>query len=201
MKSTDKMNFLKKCYFSSDLAQIIQRNFIDDWLMILEIHYKKKNMLFEILIKKSYQKRNFYCELKLDLKCFSLQKFRNSIMRGESFTRCTLGMVLGPGHLVWELTGHYLGFHLAEGTGIIWNILTTAAPGVLGDLRKSRSLPSWSSPCQMAQRRKSRQRCQHPTVPPALRAASLITAPLCTSGEREKKQESFWLFTRSPSFE
>lgn len=33
--------------------------------------------------------------------------------------------------------GHYLDFQLAEDTGIVWNVLTMATPGVPGDLRRS----------------------------------------------------------------
>lgn len=84
--------------------------------------------------------------------------------------------------------GHDLDFQLVEATGIIWNVLTMAAPGVPGDLLRSRKSPlqgpapaKWHSVLLPPQSEGNQDRgvsipqCR----PPVLRAASLITAPLC----------------------
>lgn len=103
--------------------------------------------------------------------------------------------------------GHDLDFQLVEDIGIIWNVLTMAAPGVPGDLLRSRKSPLQAQPlpngtvccfhCRAGEI-KTEVSASHS----AARSKGCFSHhSLTVWGEREIKQETFWLFTRFPSFE
>lgn len=115
--------------------------------MILEIQYKKKKYAFQNSYQEKLPKEEFLLWAKIRFKVFQPSKIQEINNERRVFYQMHIRNGLRPGD-IWfgNSQEHYLDFQLAEDTGIIWNVLTMAAPGVPGDLRKSRKSALMAQP-------------------------------------------------------